>query len=65
MYLSSREICHYVKATYGVKYSVTGIKYLLHRLGFPYINYGTEAEVCAGQTFRMKLCLRETAQPAK
>ncbi|MDR3233578.1 MAG: winged helix-turn-helix domain-containing protein [Planctomycetaceae bacterium] len=38
IYFSSREICHYVTATYSVKYSVTGMKYLLHRLGFPYIN---------------------------
>ncbi|MDR3234364.1 MAG: winged helix-turn-helix domain-containing protein [Planctomycetaceae bacterium] len=36
IYISSREICHYVAATYGVTYSVTGIKYLLHRLGFSY-----------------------------
>jgi transposase len=33
-YLTSKEIRHYVKKTYGIDYSATGMKDLLHRLGF-------------------------------
>jgi transposase len=36
IYLSSREICNYVRVTYGVQYFITGMKALLHRLGFLY-----------------------------
>lgn len=35
-YLSSAEICTYVKRTYGIKYSTKGMIALLHRLGFVY-----------------------------
>jgi transposase len=35
-YLTSKEIRHYVKNTYGIEYSATGMKDLLHRLGFVY-----------------------------
>ena len=35
-YLTSNEIRHYIHKTYGVKYSPTGVKELLHRLGFSY-----------------------------
>ena len=34
IYLTSKEIRHYVKKTYGIEYSATGMKDLLHRLGF-------------------------------
>jgi len=33
-YLTSKEIRHYVKKTYGIEYSASGMKDLLHRLGF-------------------------------
>jgi transposase len=35
-YLTSIEIRHYIKKTYHVTYSPTGVKELLHRLGFSY-----------------------------
>jgi transposase len=35
-YLTSKEIRHYIKKTYKVDYSPTGVKELLHRLGFSY-----------------------------
>lgn len=35
-YLDSKEIAHHIEKTYGVKYSRSGIKDLLHRLGFVY-----------------------------
>jgi len=35
-YLTSKEIRHYIKKTYGKAYSPTGVKELLHRLGFSY-----------------------------
>jgi transposase len=35
-YLTSIEIRHYIKKTYHVEYSPTGVKELLHRLGFVY-----------------------------
>jgi transposase len=35
-YLTSKDIRHYVKKTYKAKYSATGMKDLLHRLGFVY-----------------------------
>ena len=35
-YLTSNEIRHYIHKTYGVQYSPTGVKELLHRLGFSY-----------------------------
>ena len=35
-YLTSKEIRHYVKKTYGIEYSASGMKDLLHRLGFVY-----------------------------
>ena len=35
-YLTSNEIRHYIQQTYGVRYSPTGVKDLLHRLGFSY-----------------------------
>jgi transposase len=35
-YLTSNEIRHYIKNTYKVEYSPSGIKDLLHRLGFVY-----------------------------
>jgi transposase len=35
-YLTSKDIRHYVKKTYKVEYSATGMKELLHRLGFVY-----------------------------
>jgi transposase len=35
-YLASKDIRHYVKKKYNVAYSATGMKELLHRLGFSY-----------------------------
>jgi len=35
-YIDSNEIRRYIEKTYGVKYSPTGVKELLHRLGFVY-----------------------------
>jgi len=35
-YLASKDIRHYIKKTYNVSYSSTGVKELLHRLGFSY-----------------------------
>jgi len=35
-YLTSKDIRHYIEKTYQVKYSVTGVKELLHRLNFVY-----------------------------
>jgi transposase len=35
-YLTSNEIRYYIHQTYGVSYSPTGVKELLHRLGFSY-----------------------------
>jgi transposase len=35
-YLDSNAIRHHIEKTYGVKYSPTGVKELLHRLGFVY-----------------------------
>jgi transposase len=35
-YLNSNDIRRYIEKTYGVKYSPTGVKELLHRLGFSY-----------------------------
>jgi len=35
-YIDSNEIRHDIEKTYGVKYSPTGVKELLHRLGFVY-----------------------------
>lgn len=36
IYSSTKEIIHYVRKTYGVKFSVSGMKDLLHRLGFSF-----------------------------
>jgi transposase len=36
LYLDSNAIRHYIEKTYGVSYSRTGVKELLHRLGFVY-----------------------------
>jgi len=36
IYLTTSEILIYVKTTFGVEYSISGITYLLHRLGFSY-----------------------------
>jgi transposase len=36
IYLDSNAIRHHIETTYGVKYSPTGVKELLHRLGFVY-----------------------------
>jgi len=36
IYLDSNTIRRHIEATYGVKYSPTGVKELLHRLGFVY-----------------------------
>jgi transposase len=36
IYLSTIEIVHYVEERFNVSYSVSGITYLLHRLGFSY-----------------------------
>jgi transposase len=35
-YLVSKDIRHYIKKNYKVEYSLTGVKELLHRLGFSY-----------------------------
>lgn len=35
-YLDSKAVAHHIKQTYGVTYSRTGVKELLHRLGFVY-----------------------------
>ena len=35
-YLDSKAIAHYIEKTYSVKYFCTGVKELLHRLGFVY-----------------------------
>ena len=35
-YLTSKDIRHYVQKTFKVEYSATGMKDLLHRLGFSY-----------------------------
>ena len=35
-YLDSHAIRHYIEQTYGVKYTPSGVKDLLHRLGFTY-----------------------------
>ena len=37
-YLCSKDIAYYVKQTYGVKYSRSGITFLLHRMGFVWKN---------------------------
>src|SRR5438477_12706752 len=36
LYLSAKEICHYVKQEYEVEYTVKGMTSLLHRIGFTY-----------------------------
>ena len=36
VYLTAKEICHYVESEYGVKYTFKGMTNLLHRLGFSY-----------------------------
>ncbi|MDR1478402.1 MAG: winged helix-turn-helix domain-containing protein, partial [Planctomycetaceae bacterium] len=36
VYLSSREIRHYIKKTFGVEFQPSGVKALLHRLDFVY-----------------------------
>lgn len=38
-YQRASEICDYVRKNYGVKYSVEGMTFLLHRLGFSYKMY--------------------------
>ena len=35
-YIDSKAIAQYIEQTFGVKYSATGVKTLLHRLGFVY-----------------------------
>ena len=36
LYEDAAAICHYVKTTFGIVYSVSGITQLLHRIGFVY-----------------------------
>ncbi len=36
VYLSAKEVCQYVKRTFGLDYTVPGMTALLHRLGFTY-----------------------------
>ena len=35
-YIDSKAIAQYIEQTFGVKYSATGVKTLLHRIGFVY-----------------------------
>lgn len=36
IYLSAKEICHYVKKKYGVRFTIKGMTNLLHRMEFTY-----------------------------
>jgi transposase len=36
LYLSAKEICHYLRQEYGVEYTAKGMTSMLHRLGFTY-----------------------------
>jgi len=36
LYIDAKAICEYVKQTFGVKYTISGMRDLLHRLGFVY-----------------------------
>ena len=36
IYLSAKEICHYVEKKYGVRFTIKGMTSLLHRMGFTY-----------------------------
>jgi transposase len=36
VYLSAKEISHYIEKTYGVRFTIKGVTSLLHRMGFTY-----------------------------
>lgn len=36
IYLSTKEVVNYVKKHFGIEYSISGMTYLLHRIGFSY-----------------------------
>jgi len=36
IYLSAKEICHFIEKTFGVQYTIPGVTTLLHKLGYTY-----------------------------
>ena len=36
IYLSAKDICHFIEKTYGVLYTIPGVTSLLHKLGYTY-----------------------------
>jgi transposase len=54
LYATSQEIAHFIHATFGIRYTCTGLVSLLHKLGFSYKKtklVPCEVEVEAQQTF--------------